>query len=405
MKRRFMALMVSLLAFALLSGFTAISASAATTVNGSTVNFTKYMVVDQDTNIPNATIGFTITPGTASAATSTKLAVYAGPAGATVGTVTFTSGDTVYTSLDTGDDVVLSAGEKYAKQTGTINLTGVTFTEPGVYRYELTENAPADPAIVKDTRTLYLDVYVTSDDSANLTVSSTVLHTNSAAPDRNATSGSEDVATPGAAVADKITGFTNRYNTHDLTVSKAVSGNQASRDKYFAVTVTISDVTAGNKYDVDLSSADASIAANPNAATTCITSAVTQPTLITVPAGATTVTQVFYLKNGQSVTIKGLPENASYTVVEAEEDYTPATAVTGDVDASSASEAVITANHQAAGTFDSNDADTVAVAFTNTRAGIIPTGVIMTVAPFAIGLFVFGAAVIFATSRRKRASY
>ena len=75
MKRRFMALMVSLLAFALLSSFTALNAFAATTVNGSSVNFTKYLVVDQDVNIPNATIGFSIEPGTAVNATSSSRAV------------------------------------------------------------------------------------------------------------------------------------------------------------------------------------------------------------------------------------------------------------------------------------------------------------------------------------------
>ena len=45
------------------------------------------------------------------------------------------------------------------------------------------------------------------------------------------------------------------------------------------------------------------------------------------------------------------------------------------------------------------------VAFTNTRNGIIPTGVIMTVAPFAIGICLFGAVIIFIICRRKRNRY
>lgn len=45
------------------------------------------------------------------------------------------------------------------------------------------------------------------------------------------------------------------------------------------------------------------------------------------------------------------------------------------------------------------------VAFTNTRNGIIPTGVIMTIAPFAIGICVFGAVIIFIICRRKRRNY
>lgn len=409
MKRRFMALMVSLIAIALLSSFTALNAFAAVTpVTGpATVNFDKYLVVDKDTNIPNTRINFAITPGTASAADSTHMAVYSGPTGATVGYVDFAPSDTTYTAVQTGDDVknFTAGSDKYAKKVAAIDLSGVTFTEPGIYRYELTEASATDPAVGFDATTpLYFDVYVTSDAAGALTVSSTVLHTNATAPARNATSGSSDVAAAGDAVSDKTKGFTNTYPTQTLTFSKDVAGNQASRDKYFAFTLTISGVTAGNTYTVDLSDADASIAANPNAATTCITSAVTQPNTLTVPAGATSVSQVYYLKDTQSISVLGLPIGASYTVVEAEEDYTPAVTVTGDVDASNQNEAVITANHQAAGTIDDNDG-AITAAFTNTRDGIIPTGVIMAVAPFAIGLCLFGAAIIFIVNRRRRATY
>ena len=42
------------------------------------------------------------------------------------------------------------------------------------------------------------------------------------------------------------------------------------------------------------------------------------------------------------------------------------------------------------------------VAFTNTRNGIIPTGIILTIAPFAIGLLVFGAVVVFLVAKKRR---
>jgi pilin isopeptide linkage protein len=403
MKRRFMTVMVMLLAIALLTSTAAISTSAATTITGGTVNFTKYLVVDDDANIPNTTMSFAIAPGTAIAATNSTIAVYAGPTGATVGTVTFAPTDTTYTTVQTGDDVTLASGKKYAKQTGAIDLSGATFTEPGVYRYVLTETSATDTAVGTDPTPLYLDVYVTSDDSGNLTLSSTVLHTSNAAPARNNDSGSADVVADDDAVADKTTGFTNTYPTNTITFSKDVAGNQASRDKYFQFTLTLTGLTEGNTYTVDLSDADASIAANPNAATTVITSAVTQPATLTAPAGGT-ITQVYYLKNGQSISVLGLPEGASYTILENEEDYTPAVVVTGDVDASDEDESSITANHQAAGTLDSNDGD-ITAAFTNTKDGIIPTGVIIAMAPFAIGLFVFAAVVIFIVAKKRRASY
>jgi hypothetical protein len=45
------------------------------------------------------------------------------------------------------------------------------------------------------------------------------------------------------------------------------------------------------------------------------------------------------------------------------------------------------------------------VGFTNTRTGVIPTGVIITVAPFAIGILVFGAIMLYVVNRRRRAVY
>lgn len=403
--KRFKKIMAILMVTALILSIAAISANAATTVVGpSAVNFTKYLVVDENTNIPNGTINFNIVSGTAVPADASHVAVLAGPAGATVGTVTFAPGNTTYTDVQTGDDLTLATGKKYAKQTGVIDLSGVTFTEPGVYRYELTETTSDISGLGQDARTLYLDVYVTSDASANLTVSSTVLHTDATAPARNSDSGSADVATANAAVSDKVTGFTNTYPTKELEFSKAVSGNQASRDKYFAFTVTIENATTGDVYAVDLTNADSSITANPNAATTAINAAVNQPATLTVGQGGS-VSQVYYLHHGQSIKVQGLPYNATYTVVEAEEDYTPAVAVTGDVDNQSANEATITANHQASGTIDADDADTITAAFTNTKDGVIPTGVLVTIAPFAIGILLFGALIIFFIAKRKRNNY
>ena len=40
--------------------------------------------------------------------------------------------------------------------------------------------------------------------------------------------------------------------------------------------------------------------------------------------------------------------------------------------------------------------------FTNERNGIVPTGVLLTVAPFAIGLLLFGALAIFFIARKKK---
>ncbi len=415
MKKRFFSLFAALMVFALIMSFAAPVSTAVTNtpITGpAAVNFKKYLVIPEDANVPNTTITFAIAPGTAKEADAAHMAVYAGPEGAVVNTVTFAPDNTTYDTVQSGDILTLPAGKIYAKQTATINLSAVTFTEPGVFRFEITEVSSTDTAVGLETNPLYLDVYVTSDADGILTVSSTVLHTNDAAPLKGQDYGSADVATPGDALADKVDGFVNEYPTGTLSFSKTVAGNQASRDKYFAVTVTITGVTGGNTYNVDYTTghADATIAKKPNAATTIAalngTADYVQPASIVIPAGATSVSQVFYIKHGQTISINGLPIGAGYTVLEDEEDYKPATAVTGDkLNGTDTIEAVITANHQAAGAFDEDDANTIAVAFTNTRDGIIPTGVIMAVAPFAIGMLLFGAVIIFIISKKRKAAF
>ena len=87
-------------------------------------------------------------------------------------------------------------------------------------------------------------------------------------------------------------------------------------------------------------------------------------------------------------------QNAVCTVTEEAEDYTATYKLdNGETVSGVSSGEVMLANSDHT------------VAFTNTRNGIIPTGVIMTVAPFAIGICLFGAVIIFIICRRKRNRY
>ena len=409
--------------FALIFAFAAIPASAATNysplvVSTSTANHTttlkKYLVVDEDATIPNKTFNFSVAAGSAIAATGSTVAVIPGPvvtdaqSAVTAPTITqttaFAPNDTTYTTVQSGDtSVTLSTGQKYAKQEVVVNLDGVTFTEPGVYRYVLTEDTQTSPYSNTGSNPLYLDVYVVNDTTdRTLKIDGYVLHSDANAPASDATS--SGTAEPSGNT--KADGFENEYDTKNITVSKAVSGNQASKDKYFAFTVTIDNANEGDKYVVSYAddgnantadgNADASISANPNAATTVITSDVTQPTVLTVGDGGT-VSQVFYLQDGQSIVIRGLGKGVTYTVTENEEDYTPSVILNGDDDATN----VDNSSHGTFGKTGRVDAD-ITAAFTNTRQGVIPTGVLLTVAPFAIGLLLFGALAIFFIARKKK---
>jgi len=416
--KRFTKVLAILMVTALIMSIAAVSASAVdatayTPVAGTSTNFNKYLVVDSDANIPNKSFGFTVSQGTAIAAASGTVAVIAGPVttdadGAvtspSIQDVTFAPTDTT-TAGTPSDDT--NTAKKYATQVATVDFTGISFPEPGVYRYTITENAVSAPYAISSNNPLTLDVYVTDDGNNGLVVSEYVLHTGTAAPVANDTSGTADVAANGDELADKTDGFTNEFATYDLGFSKEVEGNQASMDKYFAYTVVINGLTAGDTYAVDLSNAVANIAANPNSATTVITEAVTQPATLTVAAGETSITQVYYLQNGQSIKILGLPAGATYTVTENAEDYTSTannTLVAVDAVGTEGDADYVAAKLYTDSSTGTLDADKY-VGYTNTKQGVIPTGVLVMITPFAVGILLFGTLMFFMISKRRRENY
>jgi len=388
--------------------------SAATTytpVAGTSFSFNKYLIMDSGDSVPNATFSFTIAPGAAiSADTSdnTVMQVLPGVGSPTVSSVTFAPGDTTATAAGSnidvartnvqrggaaGDAVQLDAGEKYATKVATVDFSGVSFTEPGIYRYIITETANAAHAaagIIHDTDVdRVLDVYVTDNGSGVLVVSQYVLHTEVGDVAIGGNMGSDDVAAAGDPLDDKTDGFTNEYASKDLKVSKEVSGNQASRDKYFELTVTVSGIADEDVYvvsiadDADATTNDgnADATSGSNAATIAANAGKTNPVQVTgaqLKAG-----QKFYLQHGQSVVIRGLAPNATYTVTENAEDYK------SEVMAGKTNSGVI-------GTVAGNNKMAEA-GFRNVRDGVVPTGIAMSASTGlllvggSLGWFIIGA--------------
>lgn len=359
-----------------------------TSVNGTTTSFDKYLIIDKDANVPAATFSFTISSGSPSAATENSMAVLAGPTAANAPLITtdavFEPGDTAYESAQEGDIITLGANEKYASKTVAIDFTGVSFDEPGIYRYIVSETPLEQPgAFTQDQNPKTLDVYVI-DDNGSLEVASYVLHSDSAAPVRNATGGSQDVAEALSAVANKVTGFINRYSTKDLTIKKQVSGNQASKDKYFRYTLNITNAGAGSRIIADVS-AHAEVQPLTNSATVYngeTMGSANNVTELTADANGA-ISHDFYLKHNQSITLKQLPAGASWTLSEAAEDY-----VSQDLSAVDAAE--YSAN---SGTIADQD---VTIGFMNTRNGVIPTGIMLSTAPYLLMVLLAGAGMILA---------
>lgn len=137
-------------------------------------------------------------------------------------------------------DVVLKKGQKYAKHTATVDLSKITFYEPGIYRYKITENDTTEKGITNDWAVKYLDVYVESADDGELSIAGYVLHSSQTMQPKG------DSASPGSNNPDeKNKGFKNEYNTGDLVLEKKVTGNQGFRDQYFKFHIDITDLDSG----------------------------------------------------------------------------------------------------------------------------------------------------------------
>jgi len=420
MKSKFVKAMAAGMAIAAMGG-TAMPVFAAgtpttvyTAVQGKAdqATLTKYLVLDSEAKVPTETFAYTITStddlAKAAAAKTADaagtLAIYAGTSTygvtgtPTIADIKFAPTDTASSTVDAADakttkgGLTLDAGQSYVKKTTNIDFSGVTFSEPGVYRWKVDETDSKAQGVSYDVQaptgaaklTRYLDVYVVDKDGA-LSVDSCVLHATADDVTVNANGGSDAYKADTDAKSD---GYVNSYTTYNLTVSKAVAGNQASRDKYFQFTVNFKNSAADTVLPVEITgdnaSADATV--GTNAATKDDYEGKTNPTEVKIGDDGTG-TATFYLHNNQKIRIDGITTGTAYTVTEAEEDYTPAIAVTGDTTNAAADD--IKAVSADTVTDAGLTADTT-VAFTNTKEGTVPTGVILGMAPYIVAAGIAG---------------
>ena len=388
-----------------------------TPIAGTSTTFNKFLIVSAGDTVPTATFNYTIAAGEAVSESTGDNPVFQVLPGVTPGSVTITPttfgpNDTTYTTAQSGHIDVLrtasaratgltaangvefqtSLGEKYAVKTATISFANVRFPEPGIYRYIITETASASDeakGLMHDNDVdRVLDVYVTDNGSGTLVVSGYVMHTdiNDETPAINTDMGPADVENAGDALTDKTDGFTNEYKTKDLVFKKEVTGNEASRDKYFDFTLKLENLTPSDEFVVSLADDSNANTTDGNANATSGTT----PATIEANAGKTNVVKLtanaegkveqhFYIQHGQSIAVRGLPVNATYTVTENKEDYKQETStVTGFTDATNGTIGTVAGTNKA-----------VHTSYKNTRNGVIPTGAAMAVGA-AAAVVVFG---------------
>lgn len=370
------------------------------TIGGTKITtFDKYLVMDKQAEVPNASFTYAVTAGKAKtynvadkkfeilAGVDADKVTMAGVGTDEANTIKYAPGNETAQDANALVKNYDKATEKYAKKTATLDFSKCNFTEPGIYRYIITESGDNQAVTNDKDATRVVDVYVndaSDTDGKKLIIAGYVLHSNE--NDEPDVAAGENAGSTGAYVETKSQGFTNEYDTSDLTFKKEVFGNQASHDKYFEFTVKITDAVPGTVYNVDLLNADTR--SQSNAATITENAGQTNPNKLTVGTDGT-VTQKFYLAHGQEIKIQGIAKGSAYTVTENAEDYKSTVAgVDGYKDATN-------------GTVASTDLKT---SYLNTRDGVIPTGVIMAVAPFAAVTLLGGAGVVTMVMKKKKSS-
>ncbi len=346
-------------------------------VAGTTATFEKYFVMDRGIQVPNATFKFTVTAGAAQAGDATHSKILAGVGTPTIADVTFSSTDTasvVKTGKigEHGDN--LPANKQYAKKTSTIDFSSCHFTEPGVYRYIITETG-TNTGVTNDTKsTRVMDVFVI-DNNGTLEVSSYVMHTGSDGIELKDTDAAYELA-------DKSDGFVNTYSSADLTFGKEVTGNQGNKHKDFTFTLKITGASAGTKYTVDYASAREDAQDTPDTGTKTV--------IETDTSG--NATRKFKLKDGEYISVKGIAEGVKYELTEDAQDYTSTAGIKQDVNGTEAYEDGTT------GTFGTT---AIKTGFTNSKNGVIPTGILLETAPY-VAVMLAGGGTAFLVSRKKK---
>lgn len=328
----------------------AVNASAAG-VGESSLTIKKTVTADGNTYAPATTFNFEI--AAARAGEYDGNVVYAGVTGGAyfaqgAGQIAFSAADGII-DADAG-----------MTGTTTISTDVSVFEKPGVYHYTVKETNDGYEGIAYDEAIRDLYVYVTYGENNNLVVSNVVL-----TKDTTKTIDKELVVEK-----TKTDEWVNDYGKnndtiHSAKVIKAVTGNQGDKNKAFDFEVSVQGAD-NEKYKVVYKTA-ASDATEQEVA---------------VDSGAEPIT--ISIKDTGYIQIYGLSASDAYTIQEA--DYS--------------SDGYTTTDNEVVGKTTSVN---VEYTVTNDKNANVPTGVIMTIAPYALMVVLAGAFAVVFLTRRNRA--
>lgn len=346
------------------------STSKALTVNNNQVEFSTSLSLNMQTSadgvtkrIPEKTFNYSIEAGApVSVSETNKLPIYAGIV--TRGSDNKVTAPTI--SGTTIDSQTVTTNS--ASVTSKIDFSGITFTKPGIYRYNLTNNDKADSAYTGDGfgMTKYLDVYVTNNGNGGLAISSATLYN--------------------PKTSSKNTGFEYSYASTYVKFTKNVEGNQGDHNKAFDFTVNLSNITGLDTLDVNAGTASTGVTDPKSDSDTK-----EADNISTLSKGTDgSFTHTFKLKHQQYITIDNLPKGYNFSINE-DKKALNADGYTVTIPTENTGLTVDASNAKATKSNVTNNLD---FTVTNSKGGDVPTGVIFAVAPFAIGAVAIAAFVI-----------
>lgn len=333
--------------------------------NGDSLTIKKTVTADGDTYSPATSFTFTITPSQDTASYDDNV-VYAGVAGGAY----FAEGKDTIPYKATDGIINASTGMTH---TTTISTDVKKFDAPGIYHYTVTETAGSYEGITYDTAARDLYVYVTNKVGGGLEVSNVVL-----AKTVTITKDGEQ-----AEEIVKTDEWVNDYGktkdtTHDVKITKVVEGSQGDHNKNFTFTVSVTGAK-GERYKVAYKNASSD----------------TEETITYVDSSNSDATDAVKslsidLKDTGYIHIYGLTDSDTYTVTEGDyssDGYTTTVDGVEDISLTATGKATV-------------DKSTRTV--TNKKE-VVATGVITTIAPYALMLVVAGAFAVVFLTRRNRA--
>lgn len=347
------------------------SGDAKESATGTAVTYTHTLTLTEENNafLPyKATYAFTVGAAvveqpTGIADTKKDLMVSGAP---TIANVVYNSG--TFTDKNTSN-------QYYKTQDLTIDWTGVSIKEPGVYSWSVSESVTMDPTSAPESATANLTagklVAYATDENGVLTFKYWYFMKN---------------ATEKGSIDDEFPATTN-----NLELTKTVTGSQGSRDQYFKFTVKVTLPAGAASTNYVLSGFDTADTVNASPYNT----GAVQPTSPITLVGGTATDIVVWLKHGQTFKVEGLPKGTTYEIVEAKEDY--------DVDAITNTGVEHTEDKAAAKATGKIGDSKAEVGYTNKKDPAAPTGVLLAVGP-AVAVIAAGAVgmgVVLAGKRRK----